>query len=61
MYCNKISYPTNVDAIVALNELKNRKGRYERRFYLCPHCKKYHLTSRPFYQKIPLSKGNIGN
>ncbi len=46
----KIRYNTANDAAIALGLARSNIHRLERahevRYYLCPHCNKYHLTSR---------------
>ena len=52
----KIRYPTAVDANRVLLKLKDKFGKELRhkRWYLCPECKNYHLTSRSIYQRPKL-------
>ena len=49
----KIKYRTAVDANRELLKIKDKFGPKvrEKRFYLCPECKNYHLTSKIIYQK----------
>lgn len=52
--CNKRKFDTPFDAMVALHDIRHKKERMkkhsysrrtEKRSYLCPYCKHYHLTS----------------
>lgn len=48
MKCRKRRLPDEIAAKLALESAKRRSGwkRQEVRFYLCPICKGYHLTSQ---------------
>jgi len=52
----KVKYPTAVDANIALFRLREKFGKelHEKRWYLCPECRSYHLTSRSIYQRPKL-------
>lgn len=51
--CTKTPFTTLKAARTALNACKRKRAmgagvgrhRHERSFYVCPHCKRYHLTS----------------
>ena len=49
MKCHKVKFKTETDAMIALASGGNIKRRHEVRYYLCPKCNKYHLTSQPEY------------
>ena len=50
--CLKVRYPSTLEAERALeltirsNQLYGKDNRKETRFYFCPECKGYHLTSK---------------
>ena len=53
---DKIAYNTDIEANVVLINIKARFGKHarEKRYYRCPVCSKYHLTSEPLRQKLPV-------
>ena len=49
--CRKIRYRSEIDALLALNEVIRRReqgkeNRKECRYYRCPYCRGWHLTKR---------------
>lgn len=45
--CNKIKYPTQKLALMALDRIRHKKksNHNEKRIYQCPICAHWHLTS----------------
>lgn len=48
MNCTKVRYRTKLDAMIALasTQRSQETKREERRFYRCPDCRGWHLTSQ---------------
>lgn len=48
-------YPTELDAKLALASTqypsRRARSRDEIRYYLCPYCRNYHLTSAPLHRQ----------
>ena len=47
--CGKVRYRDQIAAMFALASTRNARSskRAERRYYLCPDCRGWHLTSKP--------------
>jgi hypothetical protein len=43
----KRRFPTKLDALTAASSLTHAGKAREARPYVCPHCKDWHLTSKP--------------
>ena len=56
-YCpGKVCFPTELDAKIALSDLKRKRHKRayeERRVYYCAKCKAWHLTHKPKTYKVP--------
>ena len=47
MTCTKVAYPTEASARRSLRAVQEKgRAHKERRAYLCPVCRKFHLTSQ---------------
>ena len=61
--CGKVRFRTELDAKIALSGARRqRRGSTQakdvRRYYLCPQCHGYHLTSKPYYGRRREDKPN---